>query len=94
MAITFLQEKKKQKYLIYIFILIIVATFLILWLGFFRKPQITPEIVAPTGVSESWQKIEIDFKILENPLFQSLKDFEKIPPLEGAVGRENPFIPF
>lgn len=94
MAITFLQEKKKQKYLIYILIAIIFAIFFTLWLGFFKKPQITPEELAPTEVSKSWQKIEINFKILENPLFQDLKDFEKIPNFEGEVGRENPFIPF
>ena len=94
MAITFLQEKKKQKYLIYILIMVFFAIFLTLWLGFFRKTQIIPEELAPTEVSKSWQKIEINFKILEDPLFQDLKDFEKIPEFEGKVGRENPFIPF
>jgi hypothetical protein len=94
MAITFFKEKKKQKYLIYILIAITVAIFLIIWLGILKKPQTAPEQIVPSGVSENWQKIEINFQILENPLFQNLKDFEKIPNFDGQVGRENPFIPF
>lgn len=94
MAITFLQEKKKQKYLIYVLIMVFFAIFLTIWFGYFRKPPIIPEEIAPTETAKSWQKIEINFKILEDPLFQDLKAFEKIPAFEGEVGRENPFIPF
>ena len=94
MAITFSRGKKKQKYLIYVFIAIIIAGFLIIWLGFLKKPQTAPEEVIPSEVSENLQKIEINFQILENPLFQNLKDFEKIPDFDVQVGRVNPFIPF
>jgi hypothetical protein len=98
MAITFLKEKKKQKHLIYIFVGIIFAILIIIWLGFFKKPQ-PPITKVPTEVSKTGEKIEINFKILENkilenPIFKELKDFEKTPPLEGEAGRENPFLPY
>lgn len=44
-------------------------------------------------IIKHFKKIEIDFELLENPLLNQLQPIEKIPPFEGEVGRENPFIP-
>jgi len=93
MAIIF-QEKKKQKYLIFILIGIVFVILLTLWLGFSRRPSVTPTEAPLAEVSKISQKIEINFEILKNPLFQALKDFEKIPAFEGEAGRENPFISY
>jgi len=40
------------------------------------------------------KKIEIDFETLKSPDLEELQLFEKTPPYEGEIGRENPFIPY
>jgi len=35
---------------------------------------------------------EIDFSVLESEILKEFEPFEKVPPFEGEVGRENPFL--
>jgi len=99
MAITFLEERKTQRRYIIIFIIILLATGLIVWRGFFvkEKPAFLEEVQKPS------KKVEIDFKILESPILKELQPFEEIQPfqeviVEGEIiekiGRQNPFIPY
>jgi len=99
MAITFLEERKIQKYFVYILGIILLIIVLIIWQGFFveEKPISPGEIVKPN------KSIEIDFEILESPILKGLQPFEEIEPfkeviVEGEVikkiGRENPFVPY
>jgi len=90
MAVTFQIQKKKQKYLVYLLIIIILVAIFTLWFSFFKKPQGIPQATPP----KTWPKIEINFEILKNPLFENFKEFEKIPSFEGTVGRQNPFVPY
>ena len=91
MAVTFTQQKKIQKYLIAILILILLAVISVLWFGFSEKE--TAESKQKFAAFER-QKIQIDFGSLDNPILDKLYSFEKIGPLEGEKGRENPFIPY
>lgn len=88
MAIKFQKEIKKQRNLIFVFLILILLMVIIVWRGFFviEKP---PE----TLVQKYLKKIEIDFATLQNPLLEQLQLMEKIPPFEKEIGRENPFIP-
>jgi len=89
MAIIFIEKTKKQKYLIYIFLLLVLITVFIVWKGYFLKEKPLGEIIfKPT------KKIKIDFNILKNPALNQLQPIEKIKPIEIGVGRENPFIPY
>lgn len=92
MAITFVEQRKKQKYLIWIFVLFSLATLIVVWFGFFRKKPLlylTPQI---TVISP--RQVQINFELLESDALKSLEQFEGIPPLEGQKGRQNPFLPF
>lgn len=93
MAVTFVEERKKQKKLILVFILLIMATIFVLILGFGKKILpggiIQTEMVMPT-----LKKIEIDWSILESQKLKDLEPFEKIKPFEEKPGRENPFKPY
>lgn len=100
MAITFLEERKVQRRYILIFLLVILITGWVVWRGLFVKEQ---QQVFPAGVLKQVKKVEIDFKILENPILQGLQPFEEIKTYEeeisggevtGKVGRENPFAPY
>lgn len=88
MAIVFTQERKKQKYLILVLLLIILVAAAVVWWGFLRTEK--PPIVVPP----SWKEVKINFDVLEIPLLEELKIFEKIAPFEGQPGRENPFLPY
>lgn len=90
MAITFVQEKKKQRYLVLILALVIFLILLIAWWSFSRGGETVHLFVPPSTVTP--QKIEIDWQTLNNPQLQELQKFEEIPPPEVEIGRENPFI--
>lgn len=91
MAITFLQEKKKQRYLVLILALVICAILLIVWLGFLREAEPTSLPVLPDLAPP---QVEIDWATLQDPRLTELQAFEQILPLEEEIGRENPFLPY
>jgi len=94
MAINFNQQEKKKKYsplfVVMIAVLVLGMAFLV-WVLIKPGEQASP--AASVVVSSKWKKFEINFDVLESPIFVGLNSFEKIPPFEGAVGRENPFKP-
>lgn len=99
MAVTFLQKRKIQRYLIPIFIILILITIIVIWRGFFVKE----EPILPEKVLIPPKKIEIDFGVLKSPVLEELQPFEEIKPFEEVVvegevieklGRENPFLPY
>lgn len=89
--VDFIQEKKKQKRLVYIMTAVLLITFLVIWFGFLRKPEVSAP--KPSSAGLEFEKVEIDFSLLESPVLRELKDFEAIPQFEGDLGRENPFLP-
>ena len=100
MAITFLEERKVQRRYVLIFLLLILIAGWVVWRNLFVKEQ---QQVFPAGVLEQAKKIELDFKILDNPILQELWLFEEIKTYEEEisggeaiekVGRENPFVPY
>lgn len=91
MAITFTQERKKQTYLILVFVLIIFSILLVVWWGFLKEKVVPPSIILPVLISPTK---EIDWQTLKNPKLEELQPFEEIRPLEEGIGRENPFIPY
>ncbi|OIO46928.1 MAG: hypothetical protein AUJ31_00785 [Parcubacteria group bacterium CG1_02_39_15] len=91
MAITFLEKRKRLKSLIPILVGIILITAVIIWRGFFAKK---PTTVPPEIIPKMFQEVQINFQTLENPVMEEFQIFEKTPPLEGEIGRENPFIPY
>lgn len=92
MAFDFRQQKKKQNYLLWVVIVVIIFTVAILWFGVFQKED---EFVETTAGSVSLiKKMDVEFEVLENPLFEKLNPFEKISAFIGKIGRENPFLPY
>lgn len=90
--VTFIEERKKQKKLIFVFVIVLLITFLVLWQGFLKKTLEEPrEIETPVSAIE---RIKVDFGILENPILKELQPFEGIKPFKEKAGRENPFLPY
>lgn len=92
MAIEFIQAQKKQRYLILILTLVICATLLVIWQGFFQEPA--PAIPTPVLPEVAPAKIEINLGILDDQKLANLKIFEQISTTTDEIGRENPFAPY
>ena len=92
MAITFLEQRKRQKYLLPVLLLVFLITAFVIWWGFLKEEKTDFGLngVLP-GVS---RKIEINFDFLKGLDPEKFQSFEKIPPFEEEAGRENPFVPF
>lgn len=90
MPVNFIQERKKQKYLVIVFAIIFIIAGFVLWFGYFRKEKTLPvPVLGPTAV-----EVKINFKVLENAFLKESQFFEEAPPFEGEKGRSNPFIPY
>ncbi len=89
MAITF--QQKRQKYLLQIFLGLLLVIFLIIYFGFFKK-----EKKPPLGFFYKPPSIKINFDILESEKFKNLVPIPKIKALdrEKIKGREFPFSPY
>lgn len=94
MAIIFTQKNKRQKYLILVFFLIILAIILILCFNFFVKSEETVSPMTTSPLIDKSKRIEINFDVLKNPLLEELQPFEEIAPFEEEPGRANPFLPY
>ncbi len=95
MAITFVQQKKTQKYLILIFGALILIIAFIFFSDYFQEEE--GIFISKPIVSKYLPRIKIDFQVLESPIFQKLsKPFPDLPSvlLPEEVGRENPFLPY
>lgn len=88
MALPFLQQRKRRKYLQWVFIIVILIG--ALWFG--RNYLVEPFSSPPSTPKE--KKVEINLEILKKPVLQELQPFGEIPPFEGDIGRENPFLPY
>lgn len=91
MAIIFLEKRKRLQYLFPVLGIVILITLIVLWRGFFTK---IPLEIIQFEIPKPVKKIEINFEILKNPQLEELQLLEKIPPYDGEIGRENPFIPY
>jgi len=92
MALNFRQHKKKQNYLLWVSLVIIIITIAVLWFGVFRDGD---EAIETTfGPASLIKKIDVEFGVLENPFLDKLNPFEEISEFEGEIGRENPFLPY
>ena len=91
MAITFLHEKKRRRYLVLVLALLVFAILVIVWQGSSRRPEaVPPLLVGPLTP----KKIIINWSVLEDLKLAELRLFEQIKPFEGKIGRKNPFIPY
>jgi hypothetical protein len=91
MAITFTEQKKKQKNLVLIFVILLVI------IGIVLTQQLLKRLSLNMAVELSvtpFAQPQIDFKFLESQALKDLEPFEGIGPFLGTIGRENPFIPY
>jgi len=107
MAIKSLEQKKRQKTLLFVGLGIILATTLVLYFGFWRTTPVPEEQISPgtvvgmvtkssTATEEKLKKINLDFEFLNEKIIPFLKTHGNVPVKidKDEVGRSNPFIPY
>jgi hypothetical protein len=87
MAIEFQEERKLEKVLIFVLIVLI----LILSYSLFKE-KITPKGTVTEFVEKPLPRIDLNLKVFEDSLFQSLTPFPTISEFQEEKGRENPFL--
>ncbi|MBI2452911.1 MAG: hypothetical protein HYV55_01660 [Parcubacteria group bacterium] len=89
MAITFIQQKKRQQILVFLVAGMAILALLVLWFGFFSS---APREASSSFSLPSPREVSIDFGVFENPVFQELGS--PFPPVEVPAKTEkaNPFI--
>lgn len=95
MAIVFIEQQKRQQYLLFAFIFIVLVTLIVIWRGFLVQPP-PKEAEVSVPAKPVLPEIKIDFNLFEDPFFENVQEFPTILPFEATgdfqLGRENPFI--
>jgi len=108
MTIKSLDQKKRQKILLFVALGIFLVAVLVLYFGFWKSNPVSVEEIQnqvtgtaqtsrTSGVSEQKLKeIDLDFDFLNNKILPFLKKHGKIPVEvdKEKIGRDNPFIPY
>lgn len=107
MAIKSLEQKKRQKILLFVGLGIILAIVLVLYFGFWKTTPVPESQISPgtgvdtvpktsTATEEKLQKINLDFDFLNEKIIPFLKIHGNVPVKidKNEVGRSNPFIPY
>ena len=88
--VTPFQEKKKQRYKIFILIAAILGLFFVAWYKFFPKQP-----SALRALPQKPERININFDVLKNPILTKLFPFDPVPNFKPEdAGRNNPFQPY
>lgn len=107
MAIQTINQRKRQKNLMFVGLGLILITALVLYFGFLQKTPIPEDqtgfqtaVTTVPGVStateEKLKKINLDFEFLNEKIIPFLKIHGNIPVEidEDEIGRNNPFVPY
>ena len=97
MAILIESEKKPTNWFgLVIFILVLLLLAAAVYYLFFVSPPLLEKIILPASLEETRQikGVRVDVtSVAGDPVFRSLRQHVN-PPVLGAVGRPNPFMPF
>jgi len=88
MAVTPLQKKKIQRFLILALLLVMFVTATVIWWGFFRTSPTSEESALPPA-----RKVEVDTRILQHPIFEELDEPRAKIQIPSEIGRDNPLLP-
>ena len=103
MAIKSLEQRERQKILLFIALGILIIAALILYFGFWQgrgeletsletEPTVDKDQRTGTILEEKLRKIDLDFTFLTQTILPFLKAHGDFPVEKGETGRDNPFI--
>lgn len=93
-----LEQKKRQKVLLGVLIAVAIITAFIWYINFQKGFSVEEFISSGERVSPDYsfteqrlKEVKLDFSILDDALFKSLKSHGLLPVTAGETGRTNPF---
>lgn len=94
-----IEQRKRQKILIGILVIVIIITFFFWYSSFQKGPSYEAgpaqeEITMTSTFEQRFKEIKLDFSILDDSLFKSLKSHGALPITVGETGRDNPFVSY
>ncbi len=87
MAITFIQQKKRQKYFLAALAAVALITAFVLWQGF------VADLGSDSALIESPQEVVLRFEVLESEALNKLENPRVELTLPSETGKINPFFP-
>ena len=87
MAVSPFKSKRQRNLILVLLISIFIWA---VWSGRNFFIQISPPPSSPAQP----KSVEINFRVLEDPLLKDLQSFEEISPFKREIGRGNPFLPY
>lgn len=87
-GISFIRKSDRQKYLIGLLVLLILAGVYFLKRDSFQVPG-----VAPITSQFQPKKPQINFTFLDSPIFKELRSYTPVPQFGGQIGQQDPFLP-
>ena len=93
----FTNQQKKQKYMIWVFVAVLIVTLTVIYFGFLKDTisigRVNVPIFGQDAGNAAIGNINIDFNMLDKKEFKELTPFDDVVPFNGKVGREEPFKP-
>jgi len=93
----FTNQQKKQKYMIWVFVAVLIITLTVIYFGFLKDKISIGRISIPVFGQDVGNtaigNININFNMLDRKEFKELTPFDDAVPFSGKVGREEPFKP-
>ncbi len=90
-----LEQKKRQKILFGILLVVIIVTVFVWYFNFQKSSSISgiqPDgSLVSTVTEQKIKEIKLDFSALDDVLFKALKSHGILPVSPGETGRDNPF---
>lgn len=85
------QNKQKKRQKILLVALAIVIVIVVIWYLVLQKEPSDDTDTLHTDKEEVIKKVELDFSVLDDALFKSLKSHGILPVTSGDTGKVNPF---
>lgn len=94
-----IEQRKRQKILIGVLVIVIIIAFFFWYSNYQKGPSYEveftqKEITMTSTFEQRFKEIKLDFSILDDSLFKSLKSHGVLPITVEEAGRENPFVSY
>lgn len=94
-----LKQKQRQRILLGILAIVLIITAFVWYSNYQKAPSVeelisSEKVTGPSATEEKLKAVKLDFGVLDNKLFKSLKSHGVLPVTKGETGRQNPFEPY
>jgi len=86
-----IEQKKRQKVLIGLLVVVIIITAIVWYSSFSKRPSLEQSIGGLSASDQTLKDAKLDLGVLDNAVFKALKSYGVLPVTVEGAGRDNPF---